>query len=82
MKILTVYNDEYFAKILFKNFGWCIGIEYEKLLDDEDTLLDLLSYIIKKEEVERIYEIEEVWVKGWMLFNKMVEERECVKLYM
>jgi len=33
-------------------------------------------------KIERIYEIEEVWVKGWMLFNKMVEERECVKLYM
>jgi len=43
MKIFTVYNGEYFAKILYDNFGWCIGTEYEELLDDEDILLNLLS---------------------------------------
>jgi len=81
MKIFTVYNGEHFAKILYDNFGWCIGTEYEELLDDEeDALLDLLSNIIKREEVERIYEIEDVWIKGWILFERDEKIYQRLKL--
>ena len=32
----------------------------------------MLSEFIRRKEIERIYKIEGIWVKGWMLFGEEI----------
>ena len=61
---------------MLKEFSCVIDTEYEELLnellDDKDELFDLLNEFIRREEIERIYKIEGIWVKGWMLFGEEI----------
>ena len=75
-EIYIVYTGEHFCNILLKEFSCVIDTEYEELLnellDDKDELFDLLNEFIRREEIERIYKIEGIWVRGWMLFGEEI----------
>ena len=81
MKIYTVYTGEHFCNILLKEFSCVIDTKYEELLKDKDDLFDFLSEFIVREEIERIYEIERIWVRGWMLFGENVNKNVNFKKF-